>query len=121
LVDACGWNKPGRALLLHVFQREGVSIMRTLLAVTSVVVLGFAGSVFAQANLGMDSSGRFDGSAPLGTGPKDEQSSGLSIPLDSFETGSTTTSAPIQWTRCPPQKRNGTNGKTANLACVNGR
>jgi hypothetical protein len=94
--------------------------MRRLLAVTSIVIIGFAGSAFAQANLGMDSSGRFDGSAPLGTGPKDEQSSGLSIPLDSFETGSTTTSAPIQWTRCPAHNSSAKHRST-NPACIDGQ
>ncbi len=90
--------------------------MRRLLAGTLIIVLGFSGSAFAQANIGMDSSGRFDGSAPLGTGPNDEQSSGLSIPLDSFETGSTTTSAPIQWTRCPAHQRNSANQRST--ACI---
>ncbi len=95
--------------------------MRKLLAVTSVVIMGFAGSAFAQMNMGMDSSGRFDGSAPLGTGPQDEQSSGLSIPLDSLETGSTAGSAPVQWTRCPPHQRNAANRKSTNPACINGQ
>ena len=95
--------------------------MRKLLAITSVVIMSLAGSALAQMNMGMDSSGRFDGSAPLGTGPKDEQSSGLSIPLDSFETESTTSSAPAQWTRCPPQQRNAANRKSTNPACINGQ
>jgi hypothetical protein len=90
--------------------------MRRLLAVTSILILGLAGSAFAQANLGMDSSGRFDGSPPVGTSSQDDQSSGLSIPLDSFETGSTTTSAPIQWTRCPAHQRNSANQRS--MACV---
>jgi hypothetical protein len=94
--------------------------MRRLLAVTSIVILGFAGSALAQAGMGMDSSGRFDGSAPLGTGPKDEQSSGLSIPLDSVETGSTTSSAPIQWTRCPA-KHGSAKHRSTNPACIDGQ
>ena len=96
--------------------------MRKLLAVTSIVIMGFAGGAFAQMNMGMDSSGRFDGTAPLGTGSKDEQpSGGLSIPLDSFETGSTAGSAPVQWTRCPPSQRNAANRKSNNPACINGQ
>jgi hypothetical protein len=94
--------------------------MRRLLAFTSIVIMGFAGSAFAQASLGMDSSGRFDGSAPLGTGPKDEQPSGLSVPIDSFETDSTTTSAPIQWTRCPA-KSSSARQRSTNPACIDGQ
>lgn len=94
--------------------------MLRLLAVTSIIVLGCAGGVFAQASLGMDNSGRFDGSPPLGTGPSDEQSSGLSIPLDSFETGSTTTSAPIQWTRCPA-KHASSKHRSTDPACRDSR
>ncbi|CDM62934.1 putative secreted protein (plasmid) [Rhizobium favelukesii] len=80
--------------------------MRRLIAVTSVLVLSFAGSAFAQANMGMDSSGRFDGSPPLGTSREDEApSGGFAIPFDTFQTGSTTGSGNIQWTQCPPQRR----------------
>jgi hypothetical protein len=98
-----------------VFQQEGISIMYRLIAMTSIVLLGFAGSALAQASMGMDSSGRFDGSAPLGTGRPDEApSGGFSIPLDSFETGSTT-SGSIQW-KCPPNQR--LSARTTNPVCV---
>ncbi len=78
--------------------------MRRLIVMTSLIVLGLSGSALAQANMGMDSSGRFDGSPPLGTVPDDQQTGGgLSIPIDSFTTESTGNPNDIQWTRC--QKR----------------
>jgi hypothetical protein len=93
--------------------------MYKLIAMTSIITLGFAGSIFAQANMGMDSSGRFDGSAPLGTSRADESpSGGFAIPFDAFETGSTTnTPKSIQWT-CPPNQRH---TRTTNPACVDNR
>lgn len=76
--------------------------MRRLIVMSSLVVLGLSSAAFAQANMGMDSSGRFDGSPPLGTSPEDYQSSsGLSIPIDSYTTSSTGNPNNIQWTRCP--------------------
>jgi hypothetical protein len=83
---------------------------------TSIVITGLAGSALAQASMGMDSSGRFDGSPPLGTGRPDEApSGGFSIPLDSLETGSTGTSRSIQW-KCPPHQRQ--SARTTNSGCV---
>jgi hypothetical protein len=98
-----------------VFQQEGISIMYRLIAMTSIVILGFAGGALAQASMGMDSSGRFDGSAPLGTGRPDQApSGGFSIPLDSLETGSTSTTGSIQW-KCPPHQRQ--SARTTNPVC----
>ncbi|EPE94785.1 hypothetical protein [Rhizobium grahamii] len=79
--------------------------MRRLIAVTSVLLLGFAGSAFAQASMGMDSSGRFDGSPPLGTSPDTEGTGGggLSIPIDFGTT--TIYSDQINWTICPGGQR----------------
>jgi hypothetical protein len=96
--------------------------MRRLIAVTSVLLLSFTGSAFAQANMGMDSSGRLDGSPPLGTSPDTEGTGGggLSIPID-FGTMTTGTNS-IQWTGCPEGQhrtvRGGTNTLT-NQACRN--
>jgi hypothetical protein len=105
-------NRAG-ALSFQVFQQEGISIMYRLIAMTSIVLLGLAGSAFAQASMGMDSSGRYDGSAPLGTGRADQApSGGFSIPLDAFETGSTS-SGTIQW-NCPQQQSKRT---PANQVC----
>lgn len=90
--------------------------MRRLIAVTSVLMFSFAGSAFAQSSMGMDASGRFDGSPPLGTSREDEApSGGFAIPFDTSVTGSTTNSGNIQWTRCPPQRR-GVQG--SNQACL---
>jgi hypothetical protein len=74
--------------------------MLKVIAATSIVILGLTGSAWAQTNMGTDASGRFDGSPPLGTSPEVEQSTGLAIPLDSMQTGSTT-SGTTRWTRCP--------------------
>lgn len=96
--------------------------MRRLIAVTSVLLLSFAGSALAQANMGMDSSGRLDGSPPLGTSPDTEGTGGggFSIPID-FGTTTTSTNS-IQWTGCPEGQhrtvRGGTNTLT-NQACRN--
>jgi hypothetical protein len=75
--------------------------MRRFIAATSIIVLGFAAPAFSQSNLGMDASGRFDGSPPLGTGPDSGQEGGFSIPLDSVETGSVTVVVPSTRRDCP--------------------
>jgi hypothetical protein len=95
--------------------------MLKLIAATSIVILGITGSAWAQTNMGTDASGRFDGSPPLGTSPEVEQSTGLSIPLDSIETGSTT-SGTIHWTRCPEggkiAARTRNSGASISRACL---
>ncbi|CCM79034.1 hypothetical protein [Rhizobium mesoamericanum] len=97
--------------------------MRRLIAVTSVLLLSFVGSAFAQASMGMDSSGRFDGSPPLGTAPDKEGTGGggFSIPID-FGTTASTNSRSIQWTGCPEDQRGRARGGSNTLtyeACRN--
>ncbi|WP_431322857.1 hypothetical protein [Rhizobium sp. YTU87027] len=96
--------------------------MRRLIAVTSVLLVSFVGSAFAQASMGMDSSGRIDGSPPLGTSPDSDGTGGggFSIPIDFGTTSST--SGSIHWTGCPEDQRRATHGRTntlTNQACQN--
>lgn len=101
--------------------------MRSLIAATSIALLSLSAPVLAQSNMGMDASGRFDGTPPLGTAPGAETQSGLTIPLDSFETGSVGNeplSGPVDWARCPPRKargalatQGGNSGASVNPAC----
>ncbi|EJZ20625.1 hypothetical protein RCCGEPOP_14187, partial [Rhizobium sp. Pop5] len=46
--------------------------MRRFIAATSIALLSLSAPVLAQSNMGMDASGRTDGSPPLGTAPGDE-------------------------------------------------
>ncbi|KRB61232.1 hypothetical protein ASE04_23000 [Rhizobium sp. Root708] len=95
--------------------------MRRLFVISSVITLALAGSAMAQASMGMDSSGRFDGSPPIGTSfGTDQSDSGLSIPLDSFETNSTSYSAPVYVPRCGQYQRNSAN-RNASQACATNR
>ena len=101
--------------------------MRRFIAATSIAFLSLAAPVLAQSNMGMDASGRFDGTPPLGTAPGAETQSGLTIPLDSIETGSidnSVPSGPVDWARCPPRKprgalatEGGNSGASTNPAC----
>ncbi len=95
--------------------------MRRLIVVTSLLLVGFAGSAFAQASMGMDSSGRYDGSPPLGTSPDSDGTGGggFSIPIDF---GTAPSSGSIQWTGCPGDQRGpaqGGNNTLTNQACRN--
>ncbi len=95
--------------------------MRRLIAITSVVVLGLAAPVFAQSSMGVDVSGRFDGSPPFGTSPETEQSSGgFSIPLDSIETGSTSDFGNVQLRNCAPAQTKGHRNAAGSQLCVEG-
>ncbi len=84
--------------------------MRTIIAVTSIVVLGIAGPVLAQSNTGTDYTGRFDGTPPLGTSPEFDAMNRLVIPIDPMTTGNIDVVIPrnrgtVDVTRCPPPKR----------------
>ncbi len=84
--------------------------MRRFIAAASIALLSLSAPVLAQSNMGMDASGRIDGTPPLGTAPGAETQSGLIIPLDSIETGSIDNepvSGPVDWARCPPRKAHG--------------
>ncbi|EJB03668.1 hypothetical protein Rleg9DRAFT_2505 [Rhizobium leguminosarum bv. trifolii WSM597] len=84
--------------------------MRRFIAAASIALLSLSTPVLAQSNMGMDASGRFDGTPPLGTSPGNEPESGLVIPLDSIETGSVDNGVPsgrVDWARCPPRKARG--------------
>ncbi|MDR9813266.1 hypothetical protein [Rhizobium hidalgonense] len=101
--------------------------MRRFIAAASIALLSLSTPVLAQSNMGMDASGRFDGTPPLGTAPGAETQSGLVIPLDSIETGSVDNGAPIgpvDWAKCPPRKaraalatEGGNSGASTNPAC----
>ncbi|NLS07785.1 hypothetical protein HGP14_31600 [Rhizobium sp. P32RR-XVIII] len=82
--------------------------MRTIIAVTSIVFLGIAGPVLAQSNTGMDYTGRFDGTPPLGTSPEYDSMNRLAFPIDTMPTGSIDVVIPrdrLDAARCPPPKR----------------
>ncbi|RUM26288.1 hypothetical protein EFQ99_08450 [Rhizobium vallis] len=101
--------------------------MRRFIAATSIALLSLSAPVLAQSNMGMDASGRIDGSPPLGTAPGAEPQSGLTIPLDSIETGSVDNgpaSGRVDWARCPPRKvrgatatEGGNSGASVSAAC----
>ncbi|MBX5222425.1 hypothetical protein HJC04_19225 [Rhizobium sp. NLR8a] len=105
--------------------------MRRFIAATSIALLSLSGPVLAQSNMGMDASGRFDGTPPLGTAPGAEPQTGLVIPLDSIETGSVDNGAPsgrVDWARCPPRKdrgalatQGGSSGASVSPACSQGQ
>ena len=72
--------------------------MRTLISITSIVLLSIAAPAFAQSSMGIDPNGRFDGSPPPGTSPAyDAQQNDLEIPLDPIETGGITITRPSTW------------------------
>ncbi|MBX4956928.1 hypothetical protein [Rhizobium lentis] len=105
--------------------------MRSLIAATSIALLSFSAPVLAQSNMGMDASGRIDGTPPLGTAPGAEPQTGLVIPLDSIETGSVDDGVPsgrVDWARCPPRKargalatQGGNSGASVSPACREGQ
>lgn len=105
--------------------------MRRFIAATSIALLSLSAPVLAQTNMGMDASGRIDGTPPLGTSPGAETQNGLVIPLDSIETGSINEGAPsgrVDWARCPPRKargalatEGGNSGASVSPACREGR
>lgn len=105
--------------------------MRRFIAATSIALLSLSGPVLAQSNMGMDASGRFDGTPPLGTAPGAEPQAGLVIPLDSIETGSVENGVPsgrVDWARCPPRKargalatQGGNSGASVSPACREGQ
>ncbi|ANK84859.1 MULTISPECIES: hypothetical protein [Rhizobium] len=105
--------------------------MRRFIAATSIALLSLSAPVLAQSNMGMDASGRIDGTPPLGTAPGAEPQTGLVIPLDSIETGSVVNSAPsgrVDWARCPPRKargalatQGGNSGASVSPACREGQ
>lgn len=75
--------------------------MRKVVAAASIILLGFAAPVFAQALGDMDYSGRFGGMPP-GTVPDANASGGgISIPLDTVETGNIRVVVPPNRTPCP--------------------
>ncbi|MBB3392570.1 hypothetical protein FHT82_005357 [Rhizobium sp. BK275] len=75
--------------------------MRKVVAAASIILLGFAAPVFAQALGDMDYSGRFGGMPP-GTVPDANASGGgISIPLDTFETGNIRVVVPPDRPPCP--------------------
>ncbi|WP_337270864.1 hypothetical protein [Oryzifoliimicrobium ureilyticus] len=80
--------------------------MYKLAIAVSLTLLASTSALYAQSNLNMDSSGRFDGSPPLGTST-DQESSGLAIPLDGGITGSTSSDSIIvvQPERCRDIRR----------------
>jgi hypothetical protein len=94
--------------------------MRRYIAVTSIVLFSMAAPALAQSNMGMDASGRFDGTPPLGTSAEyDAQQSGLSIPLDPVQTGSVTVTRPSEWDVCgaPANGMAATGDGSVNAAC----
>ncbi|MBX5157130.1 MULTISPECIES: hypothetical protein [unclassified Rhizobium] len=102
--------------------------MRRFIAATTIALLSLSAPGLAQSNMGMDASGRIDGTPPLGTAPGVETQSGLIIPLDSMETGSIndngTSSGRVDWARCPPRKtrgalatEGGNSGASTSAAC----
>ncbi|MBB4194218.1 hypothetical protein GGE45_003836 [Rhizobium aethiopicum] len=105
--------------------------MRRFIAATSIALLSLSAPVLAQSNMGMDASGRIDGTPPLGTAPGAEPQTGLVIPLDSIETGSVDNGAPagrVDWARCPPRKargalatQGGNSGASVSPACREGQ
>ncbi|MBB4577163.1 hypothetical protein [Rhizobium lentis] len=105
--------------------------MRRFIEATSIALLSLSTPVLAQSNMGMDASGRIDGTPPLGTAPGAEPQTGLVIPLDSIETGSVGNGAPsgrVDWARCPPRKargalatQGGNSGASVNPACREGQ
>ncbi|SCB60855.1 hypothetical protein GA0061105_11394 [Rhizobium aethiopicum] len=105
--------------------------MRRFIAATSIALLSLSAPVLAQSNMGMDASGRIDGTPPLGTAPGAETQNGLIIPLDSIETGSIDNGAPtgrVDWARCPPRKargalatQGGNSGASVSPACREGQ
>lgn len=72
--------------------------MRRFIAVVSVALVTISTPAFAQSNIGTDESGRFVGTPPLGTSPEyDAQQGGLSIPLDTYDTGGIVIYRPSNW------------------------